>query len=203
MAEERANERMAEAQERANTANDEAGKINEKIEDYGSANKPKEQLVANQLSRIEESAKQIQFMQKENKKFKSQNDRVKKELKKAKALSKTLMKANEKAGESLESLSNNTKKLNSNTATLNASIDKYKGSNNKLREDLKSKQAFYNAEAQIRLQYQKTMAQILDVFQDNCQDPDLVEEVVCVALDCESESKAVLAAAEANAGGLL
>jgi chromosome segregation ATPase len=203
MAEERANELMAEAQERANAANNEAEKLNEKIEDYGSTKEPKEKLVANQMARIEESAKQISFMQKENKKFKAQNDRVKKELKKAKALSKTLLKANEAAGESLELLSSDTKKLNSNTATINANIDKFKGSNNKLRDDLKSKQAFYNAEAQVRLQYQKTMAQILDVFQDNCKDPDLVEEIVCIALECESESKAVLAAAEANAGGLL
>ena len=68
--------------------------------------------------------------------------------------------------------------------------------------DLKARQAFYNAEAQIRLQYQKTLAQILDVFQDNCKDADLVEDVVCVALECESEAKALLAAAEAGAPGL-
>ena len=40
------------------------------------------------------------------------------------------------------------------------------------------------------------------VFQDNCKDADLVEDVVCVALECESEAKALLAAAEAAAPDL-
>jgi hypothetical protein len=88
------------------------------------------------------------------------------------------------------------------TDSINKNIEKYKKENAKLREDLKARQAFYNAEAQIRLQYQKTLAQILDVFQDNCKDPDLVEDVVCVALECESEAKALLAAAEAAAPDL-
>jgi len=113
-----------------------------------------------------------------------------------------LIAANESAGQSFSLLENQSKKLNNSTANVNSNIEKFKTANAKLREDLKARQAFYNAEAQIRLQYQKTLAQILDVFQDNCKDADLVEDVVCVALECESEAKALLAAAEAAAPGL-
>merc|ERR1711862_265569 len=103
---------------------------------------------------------------------------------------------------SFEMLENQSKKLQSNTKDVKGNIEKYREKNAKLREDLKARQEFYNAEAQIRLQYQKTLAQILDVFQDNCKNADLVEDVVCVALECESEAKALLAAAEAAAPDL-
>jgi myosin-5 len=196
-AEERANERMAEAQERANTSKAEAEELKEKLETelkYGALEPAK--LAAAQKVKLEESAKLIAFLQKENKKLKSANDKAKKEFKKVKETNERLITANESAGQSFEMLNSNSKKLNSNTSNISENIETFKNSNNKLREELKSRQAFYNAEAQIRLQYQKTMAQILDVFQDNCKDPDLVEDVVCIALECESEAKAALAAAE-------
>merc|ERR1711933_436191 len=142
---------------------------------------------AAQKTKLEETKKLIAFLQKENKKLKSSNDMSKKEYKKLKETNERLVAANESAGVSFNMLQNQSKKLNNNTASVNSNIEKMKTANAKLREDLKARQAFYNAEAQIRLQYQKTLAQILDVFQDNCKDADLVEDVVCVALECESE----------------
>merc|ERR1711935_1189816 len=129
---------------------------------------------ASQKIKLEESGKLIAFLQKECKKLKSANDKAKKEMKKVKETNERLVQTNESAGQSFELLN----------------------------DQLKKKQEYYNAEAQIRLQYQKTLAQILDVFQDNCKDADLVEDVVCVALECESEAKALLAAAEAAAPDL-
>jgi len=196
-------ERLEEANERANAAKDEAEELKQKLdtEIKFAAAEPAKQAAA-QKTKLEESAKLISFLQKENKKLKSANDKAKKEMKKVKATNERLVSANESAGQSFEMLNTNASKLQSNQKGINANIDKFKKENAQLREDLKSKQAFYNAEAQIRLQYQKTLAQILDVFQDNCKDPDLVEDVVCVALECESEAKALLAAAEAAAPGL-
>ena len=185
------------------TAKNDVEDLRTKLEDeikYASAEPAK--LAAAQKTKLEESAKLIGFLQKENKKLKSANDKAKKEMKKVKETNAKLVKANEATGQSFEKLEKQSKKLNSNTDDINKNIDKYKNANTKLREDLKARQAFYNTEAQIRLQYQKTMAQILDVFQDNCQDPDLVEDVVCIALECESEAKATLAAAEASAAGM-
>lgn len=153
-------------------------------------------------TKLQESKKLIGFLQKENKKLVSANDKAKKEYKKVREMNERLVSSNESAGTSFEMLQNQSKKLNSNTEGVNKNIEKMKTTNAQLREDLKSRQAFYNAEAQIRLQYQKTLAQILDVFQDNCKNADLVEDVVCVALECESEAKALLAAAEAAAPDL-
>jgi len=202
-AEERYNERCEDLNDRLNTAKEEAEDLKTKLEDeiMYAAQGPAKQAAA-QKTKLEESKKLIAFLQKENKKLKSSNDKAKKEYKKLKETNERLVAANESAGQSFNMLQNQSKKLNNNTASVNSNIEKFKAANAKLREDLKARQAFYNAEAQIRLQYQKTLAQILDVFQDNCKDADLVEDVVCVALECESEAKALLAAAEAAAPNL-
>jgi len=202
-AEERYNERCEDLNDRLNTAKEEAEDLKTKLEDeiMYAAQGPAKQAAA-QKTKLEESKKLIAFLQKENKKLKSSNDKAKKEYKKLKETNERLVSANESAGQSFNMLQNQSKKLNNNTASVNSNIEKFKAANAKLREDLKARQAFYNAEAQIRLQYQKTLAQILDVFQDNCKDADLVEDVVCVALECESEAKALLAAAEAAAPNL-
>jgi myosin-5 len=196
-------ERVQDAEERKNSAKVEAEELKEKLETElkFAGQEPAKQAAAQKI-KLEESAKLIAFLQKETKKLKSANDKAKKEMKKAKETNDRLVKANESAGQSFEMLNSQSGKLGGSTKSINDNIDKFKSANTKLREDLKSKQAFYNAEAQIRLQYQKTLAQILDVFQDNCKDPDLVEDVVCIALECESEAKALLAAAEAGAPGL-
>nr|WVH45742.1 MyoC [Craspedostauros australis] len=202
-AEARADERREEGQERINAAREEAEDLKEKLETEIKINAAEPaKLAAAQKTKLEESAKLIAFLQKENKKLKSANDKAKKEMKKVKETNTRLIQANESAGSSFEMLNNQSKKLNNNTSNLTGNIEKYKKANTKLRDDLKSRQAFYNTEAKIRLQYQKTMAQILDVFQDNCKDADLVEDIVCIALECESEAKAALAAAEASAPGL-
>jgi predicted MPP superfamily phosphohydrolase len=159
-------------------------------------------LAAAQRTKLSESKKLIAFLQKENQTQKSSNDKAKKEYKKLRETNERLVTANESAGQSFNMLQNQSRKVDSSTAGVNSNIEKFKNANAKLREDLKARQAFYNAEAQIRLQYQKTLAQILDVFQDNCKDADLVEDVVCVALECESEAKSLLAAAEAAAPDL-
>ena len=196
-------ERIEDANQRLNDTREECEDLKNKLEtDIKVAALEPAKAAAAQKTKLEESSKLIAFLQKENKKLKSANDKAKKELKKVKETNERLVKANESAGQSFEMLNSQSRKLGGNTKQINENIEKFKKANAKLREDLKARQAFYNAEAQIRLQYQKTLAQILDVFQDNCKDPDLVEDVVCVALECESEAKALLAAAEASAPGL-
>ena len=196
-------ERCEDLNERLSQAKEEAEDLKTKLEDelMHAATEPTK-LAAAQKTKLQESKKLIGFLQKENKKLKSSNDKAKKEYKKLKETNERLIAANESAGQSFNMLQNQSSKVNNSTQSVNSNIEKFKNANAKLREDLKARQAFYNAEAQIRLQYQKTLAQILDVFQDNCKDADLVEDVVCVALECESEAKSLLAAAEAAAPGL-
>lgn len=202
-AEQRYKERCDELNERLESTKEESEEIKGKLEGElkFAALEPAKQAAA-QKTKLEESKKLIGFLQKENKKLKSANDKAKKEYKQIKETNERLVEANESAGKSFDMLQNQSKKLNNSTESVNKNIEKMKDANAKLREDLKARQAFYNAEAQIRLSYQKTLAQILDVFQDNCKDQDLVEDVVCVALECEAEAKALLAAAEAAAPDL-
>jgi len=200
---ERFKERCGDLNDRLKQAKEETEELKTKLEDelMFAAAEPAKQAAA-QKTKLEETKKLIAFLQKENKKLKSSNDKSKKEYKKLKENNERLVAANESAGVSFNMLQNQSKKVNDSTSGVNNNIEKMKSTNLKLREDLKARQAFYNAEAQIRLQYQKTLAQILDVFQDNCNDADLVEDVVCVALECESEAKSLLAAAEAAAPNL-
>merc|ERR1719276_173572 len=202
-AEARFKERKADTEDRIETAKNEANDLRDKLENEIkiAAQEPAKQAAAQKI-KLEESGKLIAFLQKEMKKLKSANDKAKKEMKKVKETNERLVQTNESAGQSFEMLNDQSKKMSNTTSDVNKNIEKYKKDNASLREDLKKKQEFYNAEAQIRLQYQKTLAQILDVFQDNCRDADLVEDVVCVALECESEAKALLAAAEAAAPDL-
>jgi len=202
-AEGRYKERCDDLSDRLSQAKEEGGDLKTKLEDeiMFAAAEPAKQAAA-QKTKLEESKKLIGFLQKESKKLKSSNDKAKKEYKKLEETNERLVSANESAGKSFNMLENQSKKLKNGSSDVNSNIEKFKSANAKLREDLKARQAFYNAEAQIRLQYQKTLAQILDVFQDNCKDADLVEDVVCVALECEGEAKSLLAAAEAGAPDL-
>ena len=79
-------------------------------------------------------------------------------------------------------------------------LDKYKKQNTKLKDDLRMRQGYYDAEAKIRVEYQKSMSQIMEMIQDQCDDAQLTEDILVLALECESEAKSELAAAEANQG---
>jgi hypothetical protein len=89
--------------------------------------------------------------------------------------------------------------LNNTNARLIKNVDTYKKQLVKMKEDLKSRQAFYLAEAHARVAYQKTLARIVAQVQDKSRDAQLVEDVVIWALECEAEAKSERAALE-NAG---
>eukprot|EP01083_Nonionella_stella_P107501 311404_1 len=56
-----------------------------------------------------------------------------------------------------------------------------------LKEELKMKQGTYIAEVHSRLQYQKTMMKIVDTIQDRCREHKLVEKVLAMSDECESD----------------
>jgi hypothetical protein len=49
------------------------------------------------------------------------------------------------------------------------------------------KQATYVAEVHSRLQYQKTMARIVEMVEERCRDSRLVEDVLAESDECEDE----------------
>merc|ERR1712086_1191366 len=100
----------------------------------------------------------------------------KRDYKSLKENNSRLMEANASASSSFNQLNDHAKGLNATNARLIKNVDTYKKQLVKMKEDLKSRQAFYLAEAHAR-----------------------VADVVIWALECEAEAKAERAALE-NAG---
>jgi myosin-5 len=148
--------------------------------------------------KLQDSAEIISYLRKENKKLRSSTTQLRKDFDTMQENNKRLLEANAYAGASFEALNEASKKNNSNNSKLMQNLDKYKKQNQKLKEDLRMRQGYYDAEAQIRVNYQKSMAHIMEMIQDQCDDAQLTEDILVLALECESEAKSELAAAEAN-----
>mmetsp|Transcript_23868 Transcript_23868/g.29045 ORF Transcript_23868/g.29045 Transcript_23868/m.29045 type:complete len:205 (+) Transcript_23868:832-1446(+) len=104
------------------------------------------------------------------------------------------MDANASAGASFAALNQHAKQISRTNAKLMAEINQYKQQVSKLsltqielKEELKMKQATYIAEVHSRLQYQKTMNQIVDTIQARCRDERLVDDIITMSDDCESD----------------
>merc|ERR1712238_221611 len=139
------------------------------------------QLSDKDKKKLSESSEIITYVRKENK--------------------KRLLEANAYAGASFEAMNEQSKKTNSNNSKLMQNLNKYKKQNVKLKEDLRMRSGYYDAEAQIRVNYQKSMAEIMEMIQDQCDDAQLTEDILVLALECESEAKSELASAEAEKNG--
>jgi len=147
--------------------------------------------------KLEDSTEIISYLRKENKKLRASTTQLRKDFDTMQENNKRLLEANAYAGASFEALNEQSKKNNSNNSKLMQNLDKYKKQNQKLKEDLRMRQGYYDAEAQIRVNYQKAMANIMEMIQDQCDDAQLTEDILVLALECESEAKSELAAAEA------
>jgi myosin-5 len=147
--------------------------------------------------KLEGSSEIISYLRKENKKLRGSTTTMRKDFDTMQENNKRLLEANAYAGASFEALNEQSKKNNSNNSKLMQNVDKYKKQNQKLKDDLRMRQGYYDAEAQIRVNYQKSMASIMEMIQDQCDDAQLTEDILVLALECESEAKSELAAAEA------
>jgi myosin-5 len=191
--------RMKEVEDAREAAEAEMETYRIRMKDEMDNDKEKQKKSAQQQSLIEESGKIIEYLRKENMKLRGQNETMRKDFKSLKENNQRLMEANASAGQSFQALNDHAKQLNNTNAKLIRNVEGYKGQLEKLKDDLKTRQAYYLAEAEARLAYQKTMAQIVGAIQDKCRDAQLVEDVVIMALECEAEAKAERAALESAA----
>jgi myosin V len=150
-----------------------------------------------EMKKLADSSEIVAYLRKENKKLRGSTTQLRKDFDTLQENNKRLLEANAYAGASFEALNEQSKKSNSNNSKLMQNLDKYKKQNKKLKEDLRMRQGFYDAEAKIRVEYQKAMSQIMEMIQDQCDDAQLVEDILVLALECESEAKSELEAAEA------
>ena len=161
------------------------------------ASEPKK-IMAQQKKKLEEQTKMIEMLKKENKKIRKDHDKVKEKFDVVRKNNEKLMQANEEAGNTFESTDTSSMKVFEKNEKLLDTLEKAKNDNKRMKDECMAKQDQYMSQAETRLEYQKTMARILNMIQDTLKDPQLVEDTVCLALDCEAEAKAVMAALEAE-----
>jgi len=156
------------------------------------------QLSDKDKKKLKDSSEITGYLRKENKKARASTTQYRKDYDTMQENNKRLLEANAYAGASFEAMNEHSKKTNSNNSKLMQNLGKYKKQNQKLKEDLRMRSGYYDAEAQIRVNYQKSMAEIMEMIQDQCDDAQLTEDILVLALECESEAKSELAAAEAE-----
>lgn len=152
------------------------------------------ELTVAQQTLMDESSKMLEYLRKEVFKLRSQNAQLRTDFELLKENNQRLMDANASAGASFASLNQHAKTLSKENAKLKSDVTKYKDlshqlqlSQVELKEELKMKQGTYIAEVHSRLQYQKTMMKIVDMIQDRCKDHRLVEDILHMSDDCESD----------------
>jgi predicted nuclease with TOPRIM domain len=143
---------------------------------------------------MDESQKMLEYLRKEVFKLRSQNSQLRTDFDLLKENNQRLMDANASAGASFAALNQHAKHLSKTNSKLQNEVAKQKEQVHKLnlaqiesKEELKMKQGTYIAEVHSRLQYQKTMGQIVDMVQDRCRDHRLVEDVLALSDECESD----------------
>lgn len=151
-------------------------------------------ISAHQQTLMDESGKMLEYLRKEVFKLRSQNSQLRTDFELLKENNQRLMDANASAGASFAALNQHAKQMSKTNAKLKTDGSKYKKQAHQLsmaqvelKEELKMKQGTYIAEVHSRLQYQKTMMSIVDLVQDNCRDHRLVEQVLKLHDECESD----------------
>jgi hypothetical protein len=155
-------------------------------------------IATRQKKKLEESARMIDFLKKENKTIRKAHDKMSEKFAVVQKNNDKLLKVNEDVGGDFENVDSSAAKVNDKNESLVKSLEKAKNDNKQLKEDCMTRQEDYMIQAETRLEYQKTMARILNMIQETSKEPQIVEDTTCIALECESESKSVMAALEAE-----
>jgi len=162
-------------------------------------NEPKTEL-AQQRKKLEEGRKLITFLKKENTKIRSNFEKTAKQHEDLMSTSSKILDINSLLGGSFDDLNDEASKVHSK----NSNLSSVRMSEKELNEDLRNKvtkvQDMYMDQANARLELQRSMARILNLIQENCRNGNVVEEAVVLALQCESEAKAEMAAVEIATG---
>lgn len=171
--------------------NDTAG---EDTGDAAQAQVSSSQLSEQQQTLMDESGKMLEYLRKEVFKLRSQNSQLRSDFELLKENNQRLMDANASAGASFAALNQHAKQLSKTNAKLKTDSSRYRQqchnlqmSQVELKEELKMKQGTYIAEVHSRLQYQKTMTTIVDAIQERCKDHKLVEDILTMSDECESD----------------
>ncbi len=158
-----------------------------------------------QQSILHESGKMLEYARKEVYKLRAKNAQLSNDFDLLKTNNQRLIDANASLGETCDVLNNHAKNLSKANhrlksdakkkhEKLKAELIESHGQNkamkvqvSELKEELKMKHGSYIGEVQSRLQYQKTMAKIVDAVQARCRDHQLVEDILSMIDECEGQ----------------
>jgi myosin-5 len=156
--------------------------------------KEPKKIAAAQKKKLDEQAKMIDFLKKENKKIRKENDKIKEKFGGVKTKNDKLIKVSEDAGGGFEDAG--AISVSEKNENLINTLEQARTNNERLKQETTQRQSDYMTQAETRLEYQKTMARIVIMIQDSSKEPQVIEDTFCIALECEAESKSVMAAIE-------
>lgn len=162
---------------------EEMEKLREKAEEAS-------RMTPKQQAKLDETAGMIDYLRKENARLRDANKKAVDDFAAIKANNKKLNDANAQAAGSFSAMDQNARQLNEANAKILANLAVYKKQVGTLKDELKSRQSYYLAEAEARLVFQKAMSKMVEIIQDRCNDDQLVEDVIMEALAAQAEAKA-------------
>ena len=162
-------------------------------------NEPKAEL-AQQHKKLEEQRKLIMFLKKENKKIRNNFEKIEAQHNAVMNKSSKILDTNSFLGDSFDNLSEEATRVNSKNDNLVSIRDKEQALNRDLKDRVTKMQDKYMDVASARLELQRSMARILNMIQDSCRNANVVEEIVVLALQCETEAKSEMVALEIATG---
>jgi myosin heavy subunit len=155
-------------------------------------------IAARQKKILEESKSLIETLKKENKTIRKAHDKASDKYAVVKENNDRLLQVNEDVGGNFEDVDSSATKVNDKNESLIAALENAKNDNVKLKADCMTRQEDYMTQAETRLEYQKTMARILNMIGDTCKEQKVVEDTHTIALECEATSKTIMADLEAE-----
>merc|ERR1712070_1120529 len=121
-----------------------------------------------------------------------ENDKIKRKWEEVHDRHEDLLKQTEDAGAAFEKEDEKVSKMDDKNKGVRANLDKAKETNKSLKEKTMAKQDEYMGQAEARLEYQKTMARMLNMIHEGISDARLANELATFAMDAEAESKTIM-----------
>jgi chromosome segregation ATPase len=154
-------------------------------------------VLKKQEAKLEETKKMIIVLKKENKKIRAQYEKILEKSEATRSDAERHLAYNENAGSNFEGLDEETTKVSDKNDDLMEKFEKERDENKRLVKLVRNMQDKYMGEAEGRLKMQQGLAKILNLVQGDCKDPDIVEDAVVIALECETEAKSEMDALDA------
>lgn len=146
---------------------------------------------------LQERNKMIEKMRSDNKRVRANIKIVENKFKRLKEESTKKKSESEKELERFLKMNEDAKKMNEENAKAVANQGIWKKQVVALVEELKRTQESFQEATTSRAQYQETMANILKMLRTRCKEEQLIEDSIFIALESDSESKAIRASFDA------